>query len=133
MKGLDFAGAGDAASRIKKALQQVGLHPHAIRRAAIVAYEAEMNVVLHARRGVLRARIDPGAVEISACDEGPGIPDMDVAMQEGYSTASAEVREMGFGAGMGLSNIQRCSDVLAIWTRIGFGTELKAVLRVEGA
>lgn len=132
VRGLDFAAAGDAASKVKKALQQVGLEARTVRRVAIVAYEAEMNVVLHALKGILRARIEPTFVEIWAEDEGPGIPDIDVAMQEGYSTAPMEIREMGFGAGMGLTNIQRYSDLVVIRSRVGRGTDLLARVEVGG-
>lgn len=126
--GQDFMAAGEAAARIKKTLQQVGMSPETIRRTAIVAYEAEMNIVIHARKGKLTAIISPAGIDLIAEDEGPGIADIDLAMQEGFSTASDEIREMGFGAGMGLPNIKRNSDKLAIHSTVGAGTVLCATI-----
>ncbi len=130
VEGQNFRASGEAAGRIKRALEQVGLDWSIIRRAAVVIYEAEMNIVIHARRGVLSAEITPDQVVIVADDEGPGIPDIALAMTEGYSTASAEVREMGFGAGMGLPNITKHSDEMRIETEVGKGTRVTAVIRV---
>ena len=98
----DFFVAGESASRVKKTLQQLGLRQEVIKRVAVVIYEAAMNVAIHADSGVLRVNIDPEKITLETEDRGPGIPDVDLAMKEGYSTASPEVREMGFGAGMGL-------------------------------
>lgn len=126
--GGDFLAAGEAAARLKKTLQQIGMNPDTIRRAAIIAYEAEMNIVIHASRGVLTATIRPDCIEIIAEDEGPGIADIDLAMREGYSTAPDEVRELGFGAGMGLPNIKRNSDELDIHSTVGVGTVLRATI-----
>ncbi len=126
--GMDFTRAGEASARIKKALQMVGMKVETIRKAVIVAYEAELNVVIHARQGVMKACVYPDRVEITAVDEGPGIPDISLALQEGYSTAPPHIREMGFGAGMGLPNIKRCSDELEIESEVGLGTKLKAVI-----
>jgi anti-sigma regulatory factor (Ser/Thr protein kinase) len=106
----------------------VGFQPAIIRRAAIAAYEAEMNIVIHSFGGELRARITPAAVTITAVDTGPGIPDVELAMQEGYSTAPWEIQEMGFGAGMGLPNIRRCADELEITSTVGEGTRVKIVI-----
>jgi anti-sigma regulatory factor (Ser/Thr protein kinase) len=92
--------AGEAAAKVKKTLQQIGMDPDTVRRAAIVAYEAEMNIVIHAHQGVLTALISPECIEIIAEDEGSGIADVDLAMREGFSTAPDEIRELGFGAGM---------------------------------
>jgi anti-sigma regulatory factor (Ser/Thr protein kinase) len=129
--GRDFLAAGEAAARIKRTLQQIGLAPGVIRRVTIVAYEAEMNIVIHAHHGTLTAVIHPDRVELTAADAGPGIPDIELAMTEGYSTAPDEIREMGFGAGMGLPNIRRTSDELRIDTVLGQGTTLSAVIRAE--
>ena len=99
---------------------------HIIRRVAIIIYEAAMNVAIHARRGTLTVHIDTKGILIQTDDEGVGIPDIELAMQEGYSTASDEIREMGFGAGMGLFNIKQCSDELSIDSKVGVGTTLNA-------
>lgn len=127
--GRDFAAAGNAATRIKRALEQVGFSARAVRRAAITAYEAEMNIVIHARRGRVSADITPETVEIAAVDEGPGIPDIELAMREGFSTAPDYVREMGFGAGMGLPNMRKCADNLTVDSEVGKGTSVRAVIR----
>ncbi|HEY3276042.1 MAG TPA: ATP-binding protein [Syntrophorhabdaceae bacterium] len=124
----DFIMAGEAASKTKKALQQLGLNQDVVKNVAIIVYEAAMNIVIHANHGEIQVVIVPGYVTVIAEDEGGGIPDLDLAMQEGYSTAPDEVREMGFGAGMGLPNIKHCSDTLNIETRAGTGTTLKATL-----
>lgn len=129
--GRDFAAAGNAATRIKRALEHVGFSARAVRRASITAYEAEMNIVIHARRGFLRACITPEAVAITASDEGPGIPDIELAMQEGYSTAPEDIREMGFGAGLGLPNMRKCSDRFTIESEVGRGTTVRAIIRNE--
>lgn len=126
--GRDFIAAGEAAARIKRALQQIGMGPETIRRAAIVAYEAEMNIVIHARRGTVTALISPDRIDIIAADEGPGIADISLAMQEGYSTAPDEIREMGFGAGMGLPNIEKNSDQLSIHSTVDVGTVVCATI-----
>lgn len=128
VKGNDFTRAGEAATKIKNVLQLVGMEVTTIRKAVIVAYEAELNIVIHARQGVLTLWVYTDRVEISAEDEGPGIPDISLAMQEGYSTAPPHVKKMGFGAGMGLPNINRCSDSLEIKSDVGKGTQLKTVI-----
>ncbi len=122
----DFFMAGEYASRVKKTLQQLGLDQDIIRRVAIIIYEAAINVAIHAHRGTLRVNIDTKGIFIQTDDEGVGIPDIELAMQEGYSTASDEIREMGFGAGMGLFNIKQCSDELSIDSKVGEGTRLNA-------
>jgi len=133
IEGRDFKASGGASSRIKRTLEQVGFDWIVIRRAAVVLYEAEMNIVIHARRGKLIAEISPSSVTITADDEGPGIPDISLAMKEGYSTAPEEIRLMGFGAGMGLPNIQKHSDRLDIKSEVGRGTRLVAVIEVPGS
>jgi len=126
--GMDFSRAGDATARIKKVLQLAGMGAATIRRVVIVAYEAELNIVIHAYRGTLCAAVGPDQVRIEAVDEGPGIKDIALAMQEGYSTAPPHIREMGFGAGMGLPNIRKNSDELDIQSEINCGTRLTAVI-----
>ncbi|PKM83374.1 MAG: anti-sigma regulatory factor [Firmicutes bacterium HGW-Firmicutes-14] len=128
IKGMDFVSAGEASSNIKHTLQLIGFSPAIIRRAAIAAYEAEMNIVIHGSGGVLKTVITPEKIELTAEDSGPGIPDIDLAMQEGYSTAPDHIREMGFGAGMGLPNIRNCSDEFVIDSQVGKGTIVKAVI-----
>lgn len=121
---MDFVRAGRVASQIKRALEQAGMPAGVVRRAAIAAYEAEMNIVIHSHGGVMRARIAPNLVEIEAQDWGPGIPDVELAMQEGYSTAPREILEMGFGAGMGLPNMRKCADRLDVRSEVGRGTQV---------
>lgn len=128
VQGMDFTRAGEAAAKIKKALQLVGMEVSTIRRAVVVAYEAELNIVIHARKGTLSARVHRDRVELQAKDEGPGIPDINRALEEGYSTAPPHIREMGFGAGMGLPNIKHCSDQLRIDSQIDQGTTLTAII-----
>lgn len=122
----DFFMAGESASRVKKTLQQLGLPQDIIKKIAIIIYEAAMNVSIHGNHGMLRIFIDPETILIETEDEGAGIPDIELAMKEGYSTASYEVREMGFGAGMGLPNIKQCSDELHIDSKVDVGTKLQA-------
>ena len=125
----DFDAAGEASSKIKRMLQQIGVRADIIRRIAISAYEAEMNVIIHARRGSIRATIFPDRTELVIADEGPGIADISLAMKEGYSTAPDHIREMGFGAGMGLPNISRCADAFDIQSEVNVGTKLKLMIR----
>lgn len=124
LTGLDFESAGEASSKIKLVLQQIGIRAEIIRRIAISAYEAEMNVIIHAYRGKLHAEIFPDHTELKVEDEGPGIADIKLAMQEGYSTAPDYVREMGFGAGMGLPNMVKCTDSFDIQSTVGDGTKI---------
>ncbi|HHU79224.1 MAG TPA: anti-sigma regulatory factor [Clostridiales bacterium] len=122
---MDFASAGEISGKIKNILKQLGVNGEMIRRAAIASYEAEMNLVIHSWGGSLIFVVTPEEIQIITQDTGPGIPDIDLAMQEGYSTASDQARELGFGAGMGLPNIQRCSDRVEISSKEGQGTTLK--------
>ncbi len=124
----DFFLAGESASRVKKTLQQLGMEQEIIKRIAIIIYEAAMNVAIHASHGMLRVFISPEAITIETEDAGGGIPDVDLAMREGYSTATHEIREMGFGAGMGLPNIKQCADELKIDSKVGTGTLLQATV-----
>ncbi len=121
----DFIAAGEAASSIKRFLKQLGIDGSIVRRVAIAAYEAEMNLVIHSLGGILEIIVSPKQIKIIAEDKGPGIEDIEKAMQEGFSTASEQTRELGFGAGMGLPNIERCSDRFDIQSEIGGGTRLE--------
>lgn len=120
--GGDFVKAGHASSEVKKILNQLNIDPVIVRRIAVAMYEGEVNVVAHAYRGIIKVKINPERIMVTIQDEGPGIADIDRAMQEGYSTASDKVREMGFGAGMGLSNMKKNSDQLVINSEINKGT-----------
>ncbi len=126
--GGDFHHAGHVSTQVKEILKELGIEPGIIRRAAIAAYEAEMNVVMYARKGTFTLQVTPEQVNFAVEDEGPGIPDIELAMQEGYSTATPEMREMGFGAGMGLPNIKKNADRLAITSEVGRGTKLEISL-----
>ncbi len=125
IEASDFTKAGDAAGKIKKILKLAGLPATVIRRVAIIAYEAEMNIVIHSVGGSLSLDLTSTRVEMASQDNGPGIPDIDLALQEGYSTASDEVRALGFGAGMGLPNIRRNADHFCIQSEVGVGTNLE--------
>lgn len=124
----DFASAGAASSKIKRILQQIGVDQGTIRRVAVSSYEAEMNVVIHADSGgQMVLEVELGCVRITVQDTGKGIPDIKKAMQPGFSTASDEVREMGFGAGMGLPNMQACADELEVISEPGVGTTVRMI------
>jgi len=129
VKKGDFANAGEASVEIENILKEVGFDPNVIRRVAIASYEAEMNVVMYGEGGEMDLFVQPDMITLVVEDGGPGIPDVDLAMQEGYSTASEEMREMGFGAGMGLPNIKRNSDVFKIVTGVNLGTRLELIFR----
>jgi anti-sigma regulatory factor (Ser/Thr protein kinase) len=129
--GGNFDNAGEVSTRIKAILKQMGLSSDVVRKAALVAYESEINIVSYARKGMIRLRVVPGSIMIEAIDEGPGIPDIELAMQPGYSTASSRIREMGFGAGMGLCNIKSFSDIFQISSEVGRGTHLKMIIKTN--
>ncbi|MEE0944933.1 MAG: ATP-binding protein [Clostridia bacterium] len=120
--GSDFTIAGECSSKVKKTLKQLGFAPEVIRRVAIAMYEGEINMVIHANGGTIDVEISPESVVVILKDTGPGIPDLDKAMQEGFSTASNTVRELGFGAGMGLPNMKKYTDKMEIDTIPGKGT-----------
>ena len=130
VNGDDFTLAGETSSKVKKRLKQLGLPPDTIRRVAIAMYEAEINMVIHANGGTITVEVTPAAVHIIFADNGPGIPDIDKAMQEGFSTATHEVRELGFGAGMGLPNIKKNSDTMTIDTKVGEGTTIDLLINI---
>lgn len=122
--GDDFTRAGEASSDVKRKLKQLGYNPEAIRKVAIAMYEGEINMVIHAGGGEAIVDIDPRQVHVVLRDHGPGIPDVEKAMQEGWSTAPDNVRNLGFGAGMGLPNIKKYTDEFRIDTAVGEGTTL---------
>jgi len=124
ISGRDFVNAGNVSVKIKKILKEIGIKPEVIYRVSICCYEAEMNVVMYAMLGTMDFTITENEVMINLEDEGPGIPDIDKAMQEGYSTATPEIREMGFGAGLGLPNIKKNSDEFKIESEVAKGTKL---------
>lgn len=126
--GGDFVRAGEASGKLKKTLARLGIDPRAVRRLAIATYEAEMNLVIYAGGGEIIAEVTPERIRVSVIDSGPGIPDVDKAMEPGYSTAPDWVRELGFGAGMGLPNIQNCSDEMKLESTAGVGTQLEFVI-----
>jgi serine/threonine-protein kinase RsbT len=128
IEGGNFSKAGTASSEIKKLLKQLDVNYNLIKRIVVAVYEAEVNVVAHAFRGKITAGIETSGITVVVEDEGPGIPDIGKAMQEGFSTASAKVREMGFGAGMGLPNIKRNADKLTLTSEINVGTRLEIIV-----
>ncbi len=123
--GGDFSNAGHASSAVKKVLKQLNVDVAVSRRVVVSLYEAEVNVVAHAWHGFIEVDIDDKGIQMVLTDEGPGIADVELAMKEGYSTASHQVREMGFGAGMGLSNIKKNTDFLKIDSEVGKGTRVE--------
>ena len=124
----DFTRAGETSSIVKKKLSQLGFSPETIRKTAIAMYEGEINMVIHANGGSIDVLISPEKIEVIMSDVGPGIPDIEKAMQAGFSTAGDKVRELGFGAGMGLPNMKKYSDEMYIDTKIGEGTVVKLVI-----
>jgi anti-sigma regulatory factor (Ser/Thr protein kinase) len=127
IQGGDFTRAGYPSSEVKKVLKQLDIDAKTIKNIVIALYEAEVNVVAHAWKGMVSVEIYENKIEMLVADEGPGIPDINLAMQAGYSTASKEVRDMGFGAGMGLPNMKKNTDELFIETEVGKGTKVKMV------
>lgn len=129
--GGDFNRAGESASGLKRTLGRLGIHPSVIRRVAVATYEAEMNIVIFTDGGELVAEVRPDRIKIDALDKGPGIPDIEQAMQHGFSTAPVWVQEMGFGAGMGLPNIQACADEMNLESTVDVGTHLEVVIHLD--
>lgn len=125
----DFTRAGEASSDVKGKLKQLGISPAAIRKVAIAMYEGEINMVIHARGGEITVEITPTQIKMVLADVGPGIPDIDLAMKAGYSTAPDEVRNLGFGAGMGLPNMKKYTDFMDIETELDVGTTI--TMRVD--
>lgn len=131
VKAQDFVRCGEAASKLKRALERLGAKPTAVRRVAIASYEAETNLVIHTTKGgELIAEIQPQKIRIVSVDSGPGIPDIEKALQPGYSTAPEWIREMGFGAGMGLNNIQTCADEMHLSSKVNVGTRLEIFINL---
>ena len=126
----DFTRAGEASSDVKRKLKQMGVSPDAIRKVAIAMYEGEINMVIHAKGGVITVEITTEKIKMILADVGPGIPDVKLAMKAGYSTAPDEIRSLGFGAGMGLPNMKKYSDSMDIDTRIGEGTTITMVVNL---
>jgi anti-sigma regulatory factor (Ser/Thr protein kinase) len=133
VEGGNFDNAGRVSSHIKSVLKKIGLASDVVRRAALVAYESEINIVSYSRKGLIHLLVGPDRVLIEAVDEGQGIADIELAMQEGYSTATEKIREMGFGAGMGLCNIKNFSDYFQITSEVGRGTCLKMIISISDA
>jgi len=131
VRGGDFDHAGASASTLKKTLSRLGIHPQVVRRVAIATYEAEMNIVIFAEKGEILARIHPEYIYVQALDKGPGIPDIEQAMQPGFSTAPEWVRELGFGAGMGLCNIKKSADKMVLKSKVGKGTDLRTTFHLQ--
>ncbi|HMD88243.1 MAG TPA: CBS domain-containing protein [Anaerolineaceae bacterium] len=132
IKARDFTNGGSASSHIKRALLRLGANPQIARRCGIAIYEAEMNLIIHTTNGgIIRVEIEPHQITIDANDDGPGIKDVELAMKPGFSTATEEIRELGFGAGMGLPNIARCVDNVKLESTIGKGTKLKMKIFLE--
>lgn len=118
----DFTRAGEASSRVKSRLKQMGVDPEIIRKVSIAMYEGEINMVIHASGGTIAVIVSPEEIEIVIKDKGPGIEDIELAMQAGYSTAPDNIRSLGFGAGMGLPNMKKYSDEMIIESELGVGT-----------
>ncbi|MCX7816481.1 MAG: hypothetical protein N2317_03065 [Syntrophales bacterium] len=130
VEGGNFDKAGQVAGKVKNILKKFNLPPEIVRRAVLVTYESEINIVSYAYIGTINIKVMPDSIIIEAQDEGPGIADIELAMQEGYSTATDKIREMGFGAGMGLPNIQNYSNFFRIKSEYGRGTRLKMVINL---
>ena len=128
--GNDFTSAGRASVQVKKLLRELGLPADVIRRVSIAMYEGEINMVIHANGGVAEVRVDERDITIILTDRGPGIPDVNLAMQEGYSTATRSIQSLGFGAGMGLPNMKRYTDEMRIDTEVGVGTTITMVIHL---
>jgi len=120
----DFTRAGEASADVKQKLKQMGVSPEAVRKVSIAMYEGEINMVIHAYGGKITVTISPDKIRMVLADSGPGIEDIEKAMQPGYSTAPEEIRNLGFGAGMGLPNMKKYTDSMHIETKIGVGTTI---------
>jgi anti-sigma regulatory factor (Ser/Thr protein kinase) len=128
--GDNFTSAGEASVKVKKALRQLGINPEVIRRVSIAMYEGEINMVIHANGGFAEVSVYSDRIVIVLDDKGPGIPDVELAMQAGYSTAPEQIRSLGFGAGMGLPNMKANTDEMIIKTKIGVGTRITMTVKV---
>ena len=130
VSGEDFTRAGEASSDLKNMLKQLGVSPDVVRKVSIAMYEGEINMVIHANGGIITVYISPTEVTMILKGSGPGIPDIDKAMQAGYSTAPDNIRSLGFGAGMGLPNMKKYSDDMKIETELGVGTTVTMTVRI---
>jgi len=130
VEGNDFVAAGEASGEVKRALRQIGIDFETIRKCSICMYEGEINMVVHADGGKADVYVEKDKITIVLEDRGPGISDMELAMQEGYSTASQDVRELGFGAGMGLPNMKKYSDSLVVDSVVGQGTKVTMIINM---
>ncbi|MDD5916102.1 MAG: ATP-binding protein [Clostridiales bacterium] len=128
--GDNFTSAGEASVKVKKILRDIGFDPETIRRVSIAMYEGEINMVIHAGGGVADVIVEEDRIVIILTDQGPGIADIDLAMQEGFSTAPDNIRSLGFGAGMGLPNMKRYTDEMIIDSELGKGTKITMTVRV---
>ena len=128
--GENFTSAGEASVQVKKNLRSLGMSPETIRRVSIAMYEGEINMVIHAGGGVAEVFVEPESISIVLTDHGPGIADVSLAMQEGFSTAPDNIRALGFGAGMGLPNMKRYTDEMNIETELGKGTKITMKVRI---
>ena len=128
--GDNFTSAGEASVRIKKLLREMGFTPDTIRRVSVAMYEGEINMVIHANGGTADVDVYYDRIEIILADQGPGISNIDLAMQEGYSTAPDNIRSLGFGAGMGLPNMKRYTDEMRVESEVGKGTTIYMTVKV---
>ena len=128
--GDNFTSAGEASVMVKKMLRQMGFSAETIRRVSVAMYEGEINMVIHANGGVADVNVYGDKIEIILADKGPGIPDISLAMQEGFSTAPDDIRSLGFGAGMGLPNMKKYTDSIDIETEVGVGTTVRMTVKV---
>jgi len=128
--GEDFAAAGEASRKLKKVMQSLGIDPKISRKVSVAMYEGEINMVIHADGGVIDVEITQEKVHLFLRDKGPGIPDINLAMTEGYSTATDNVRELGFGAGMGLPNMEKYTDYMKITSEVGVGTTIEMIVNI---
>ena len=131
VEGGDLTRAGEASSAVKQSLRKLGLDPAVIRRVSVCMYEGEINMVIHANGGTAKVDVGLDDVTITLTDTGPGIPDIEQAMQAGWSTAADSVRNLGFGAGMGLPNMKKYSDEMTVESVLGVGTTVTMVVRIE--
>lgn len=129
--GDNFSSAGEASEQVKMRLKQLGVDSSIIRRVAIAMYEAEINMVIHAKGGMAYVEVEPDRIVLSLQDEGPGIADIELAMKEGYSTAPDTIRALGFGAGMGLPNMKRYTDDMFIESEVGVGTKVTMMVNLS--
>lgn len=130
---MDFSAAGKASTDVKKTLARLGLDRDLVKRIAVAMYEGEMNIAIHGGGGTAEIEFSPDRIDILLADRGPGIADIELAMTEGFSTASEEVRSMGFGAGMGLPNMKRNADEMTVESRVGEGTSVRMRFLVGAA